>query len=114
MTEGQLRLIYRQTTDSPIAGDPVPFRTYLRADAQALTPGKVVEVAIDLLSTSFVFRAGHAIRLAIAGADAGNFDAPVPTSPLIVDLHRDAPHPSRIDLPTYPDPVGARSANSAR
>ena len=114
VTEGQLRLIHRQTTDSPIAGDPVPFRTYLRADARALTPCEVVEVAVDLLPTSFVFRAGHAIRVAIAGADAGNFDAPVPTSPLIFDLHRDMPHPSRIDLPTYPDPGDAESANPAR
>ncbi|MCH7750324.1 MAG: CocE/NonD family hydrolase [Acidobacteria bacterium] len=114
VTEGQLRLIHRQTTDSPIAGDPVPFRTYLRADARALTPGEVVEVTVDLLPTSFVFRAGHAIRVAIAGADAGNFDAPVPTSPLIFDLHRDAPHPSRIELPTYPEPVGAGRVNPAR
>ena len=92
----------------------MPFRTYLRADAKSLTPGTVVEVAIDLLPTSFVFRAGHAIRVAISGADAGNFDAPMPTSPLIFDLHRDVPHPSRIDLPTYPDPVGAGNANPGR
>ncbi len=114
VTEGQLRLIHRQTADSPIAGDPVPFRTYLRADARALTPGTVVEVTIDLLPTSFVFRTGHAIRVAIAGADAGNFDVPVPTSPLIFDLHRDTPHPSRIELPTYPERVGAGRVKPAR
>ena len=114
VTEGQLRLVHRQTTESPIAGDPVPFRTYLRADARPLTPGEVVEVSVDLQPTSFLFRAGHAVRLAIAGADAGNFDAPMPTSPLIFDIHRDMPHASRIDLPTYPRPVGARSQNRAR
>ena len=114
VTEGQLRLIHSQTADSPLAGDPVPFRTYLQADAHALTPGTVVEVTIDLLPTSFVFRTGHAIRVAIAGADAGNFDVPVPTSPLIFDMHRDASHPSRIDLPTYPDSLGAGHATPAR
>ena len=114
VTEGQLRLIHRQTADSPITGDPVPFRTYLRADARALTPGEVVAVTVDLLPTSFVFHAGHAIRVAIAGADTGNFDSPVPTSPLIFDLHRDLPHASRIDLPTYPDSVGAGGMDPAR
>ena len=45
---------------------------------------------------------GHAIRLAIAGVDAGVFDAPLPASPLIYDVLRDRSHGSRIELPTYP------------
>lgn len=49
-------------------------------------------------------RAGHAIRLAIAGADVGSFDAPFPASPLVYEIYRDQPHPSRLDLPTYPVP----------
>ena len=102
VTEGQLRLIHRKLGTSPIEGDPVPFRSYRRADGRPLVPGEVTEVAFDLLPTSFVFRAGHRIRLGIAGVDAGFFDAPLPVSPLVYEVHRDQPHPSRLDLPTYP------------
>ncbi|MBI3046714.1 MAG: hypothetical protein HYY76_00230 [Acidobacteria bacterium] len=41
-----------------------------------------------------MFRAGHAIRLAIAGADAGAFDVPLSISPLIDETHRASAHPS--------------------
>lgn len=104
VTEGLLRLLHRQIGVSPLAGDPVPFRSYRRADARPLVPGEVVEVVFDLLPTSFVFCAGHSIRLAIGGADARTFAAPVLTSPLIYELHRDAVHPSRLELPTYSRP----------
>lgn len=102
VTEGQLRLIHRKLGTSPLEGDPVPFRSYRRADGRPLVPGEVTEVVFDLLPTSFLFRAGHSIRLAIAGVDAGFFDAPLPVSPLVYEFHRDQPHPSRLDLPTYP------------
>jgi len=78
------------------------FHTFLRADARPLVPGEVAELVFDLLPTSFLFPEGHAIRIAIAGVDAGQFDAPLPVSPLIYEVHRDLIHPSRIELPTYP------------
>ena len=106
VTEGQLRLIHRKLGTSPLENDPVPFRSYRRADGSPLVPGEVAEVVFDLLPTSFVFHAGHAIRLAIAGADAGFFDVPLPVSPLVYEFHRDQPHPSRLDLPTYVAPRG--------
>ena len=102
ITEGQLRLIHRRVGTSPLPGDPVPFHSYVRADGRPLASGEVAEVAFDLLPTSFLFRAGHAVRLAIAGADSPAFEAPLPTSPLIYNVHRDQPHPSRLELPTYP------------
>jgi putative CocE/NonD family hydrolase len=101
VTEGHLRLIHRDLSASPLAGDPVPFRSYRRDDTRPLVPGDVSEIVFDLLPTSFVFRVGHAIRLAIAGADAGTFDTPLPVSPLIYEIHRDRDHASRLELPTY-------------
>lgn len=102
VTEGALRLLHRKLARWPLAGDPVPFRTYRRVDAQPLVPSEVTEVVFDLLPTSYVFRAGHRLRLALAGADAGAFDTPRLVSPLVYDVHRDARHPSRLELPTYP------------
>lgn len=100
VTEGQLRLLHRRLKKG-LASDVIPFRTYTRADGRPVMPGEVMEVVFDLLPTSFVFRAGHAIRLSIAGADAKTFDAPVLVSPLIYEVHRDRRHQSRIELPTY-------------
>jgi hypothetical protein len=105
VTEGQLRLIHRTLGTSPLEGDPVPFRSYRRADGRPPVPGEVAEIVFDLLPTSFVFSAGHRVRLAIAGVDAGFFDAPLPAFPLVYEAHRDQPHPSRLDLPTYLAPL---------
>ena len=114
VTEGQLRLIHRKLGASPLEGDPVPFRSYQRVDGRPLVPGEVTEVVLDLLPTSFVFRAGHAIRLAISGVDASVFDVPLHVSPLVYEIHRDQPHPSRLDLPTYiaPRPPNPRPSPS--
>lgn len=103
VTEGLLRLIHRRPAPPPRGPgwNLVPFRTYRRVDGRPLVPGEVVEAVFDLLPTSFVFRAGHSIRLALAGADAGTFDAPLLASPLVYHVYRDAAHPSRLDLPTY-------------
>ena len=100
VTEGQLRAIHRGLAASPIENDPVPFHTLRRADSRPLIPGEVAELVFDLLPTSFLFQEGHSIRVAIAGADAGQFDAPLPVSPLICEVHRDLIHRSRIKLPT--------------
>jgi putative CocE/NonD family hydrolase len=101
VTEGQLRAIHRQLATSPIDNDPVPFHTFLRADARPLVPGEVAELVFDLLPTSFLFQEGHSIRVAIAGVDAGQFAAPLPVSPLMYAVHRDLIHRSRIELPTH-------------
>jgi putative CocE/NonD family hydrolase len=97
MTEGQLRLMHRKVAmPLPFAG---PLHSYRRADALPVVPGEVTEAVFDLLPTSILFRAGHAIRLAIAGADAGTFDVPMPVRPVVYDVRRERAHPSRIELP---------------
>jgi putative CocE/NonD family hydrolase len=103
LTEGELRLRHRQLRASPIAGDPVPFHSYLHADEQPVVPGDMIEVVVDLLPTSYLFRAGDAVRLAIAGADTASFEVPLPSSGLIYDIHRDRVGASRLELPTYQD-----------
>jgi predicted acyl esterase len=52
-------------------------------------------------ASSYLFKAGHAIRIALAGADKDHF-APLPGDPPTLRVHRDAAHASHIDLPAMP------------
>lgn len=102
VTEGQLRALHRKVSTKPAphwqAG---PYRSFRREDAALLPPGEPVELAIELLPTSYLFKAGHRVRIAIAGADAGHF-ARVPADDTIVprfQVFHDRTRPSRIRLP---------------
>ncbi len=110
VTEGQLRAIHRKLSqDPPAYRTPIPYRTYTRADGAALIPGQPAELVFGLYPTSYQFKPGHAIRLALAGADRGHF-AQVTDQPPRLEVLRDRTHPSRIDLPI---PAGARAIHFA-
>jgi putative CocE/NonD family hydrolase len=99
VTEGQLRAVNRRFSDAPAPyRQTVPYRTFKRADAAPLVVGEVTELCVDLIPTSYLFRPGHRIRLAIAGADASHF-AILPGTPPTLAVHRGRPHASRLDLP---------------
>jgi putative CocE/NonD family hydrolase len=99
VTEGMLRAIHRKlSSDAAPYLDTVPYRSFRRADATPMEPGQVTELVFDLLPTSYLFRAGHRLRLALAGADKDHFFI-APGEPPVLGFHRDAKHPSHIDLP---------------
>lgn len=102
VTEGMLRAIHRKLSDEePPYKMVVPYRTFKRKDAMPLVPGEVAELTFDLLPTSYVFKQGHSIRIALAGADKDHFavpDGPPPTW----QVYRSALYPSHIDLPIIP------------
>ena len=50
-----------------------PFRTFARADAQPMPKGKPQQLRFAMIPTSWTFRRGSRIRLAIAGADADHY-----------------------------------------
>jgi len=75
--------------------------------------GKIVKLVLDLKPSSWVFRKGHSIRVAIAAADWPTFRLNPrlawdnnPKNPAnivpVITVHRDADHPSRIELPVIP------------
>lgn len=98
VTEGQLRAIHRKLSDQPPPyNSPAPFRTFTRADALPLVPGEPADLTFDLHPTSYLFRKGHRLRLAIAGAD--EHFRPLPDPPESFTLHHDPAHPSRLVLP---------------
>lgn len=99
VTEGVFHALHRHlnATPPPYEGE-VPSHPFTRASARPLTPGQITEVAFHLQPISYLFRQGHAIRLALAAADRDNF-AIVPPSPPEIEILRSAAHPSHVVLP---------------
>ena len=98
VTEGMLRALHRKLSDAPPYRTPVPYHSFAMADAEPLVPGEVAELVFDLLPISYLFRRGHRIRVAVAGADRDHFE-PVPEDPPLIHVFRDAAHPSHVTLP---------------
>jgi len=98
LTDGRLRALHRRLQQPPRAGVPL-VRSFLRADALSLIPGEAAELVFDLEPTSYLFGAGHRIRLSLAGSERDHF-ARVPASGEVrVRFLRDRAHPSRLELP---------------
>jgi putative CocE/NonD family hydrolase len=71
LTEGELRLLHRKTRSRGCDSAPGTERTFNRADAEPVTPGERMQIELPLLPVAALIRAGHHIRLSLAGADAG-------------------------------------------
>jgi putative CocE/NonD family hydrolase len=100
VTEGQLRALHRKlATGKTTYRSAVPFRSFRRADAEPLRRGADNELVFDLLPTSYLFRKGHAIRVAIAGADRNHFRAIPGAEAPEIQLLSGGSNASRIDLP---------------
>lgn len=101
VTEGELRAIHRRLkpgNSSLNSTGPLPVRTFRRADAAPLIPGEVVPLLVELLPTSYQFKQGHRIRIALAGADKDHFqllDGPPPTW----EVWHTPDRPSHVELP---------------
>ncbi len=103
ITEGVLRALHRKGNheghaDIMTAGQ----HTFKHKNAMPLAPGEIAELTFSLLPISYFFKAGHSIRLAIAGADKDHF-SPLPGDPPEVRFYRKRTSFSRIDLPTVSD-----------
>lgn len=74
LTEGQLRALHRRPgTGSAPYETYGPWHSYAEADTAPLEPDVPVELELALWPVSVLLRAGHRLRLALAGADAGLF-----------------------------------------
>ena len=99
VTEGGIRLIHRKTVPNPYYAGEVPYHSFARSDAEPMPPGEAVEVSIRLWPIAALIRAGHRIRISVAGADAGMFD-PLPVDgDATLTVHRGSDNGSRIVLP---------------
>lgn len=99
VTEGRLRGLQRRFAPNTARYTfPTPQHSFERKDATPLNPGEATALVFDLLPVSYLFRHGHSIRLAIAGADADNFSQ-IPAEPPTLELLWGMSYPSCIELP---------------
>lgn len=100
VTEGMLRALHRKISPNESNYvDPVPRHAFTRAETQLLTPNQVAELVFDLLPTSYQFKKGHSIRVALAGADKDHFALIPPDVSPTWKVFLDRDRPSRIELP---------------
>jgi len=99
VTEGELRAIDRRLGDEPPGYRQLgAWHSFRRQDSMPLVPGEIAELQFAILPTSYLFKRGHSIRLALAGADKDHFALP-PGPPPALRFYRDSSHASQVDLP---------------
>jgi len=120
VTEGQLRAgWHRLHNDDDQARGAVnirpdlPWHGYRKGgyEKNSLAGGRVLNLRFDLMPTSWVFRKGHRIRVAVAGADFPDFEInpvlspendPAKALPTTITVHRSPRYASRVELPVIP------------
>ena len=116
VTEGGIRLIHRKAAVNPYFAGEDPYHSFARSDAAPMPPGEAVEVSVRLWPIAALIRAGHRIRVAVAGADAGMFDPLPADGEATLTVHRGGEDGSRIVLPVVegglpgPQPQGTDGA----
>lgn len=101
VTDGMIRVSHAALGKPPFRNFGLPWHPHRARDTVRLstTPREVV---LDLLPTSYIYRAGSRIRLTVQGADRDNFPAaPIPAR---ITIHRSARYPSALVLPVFPRP----------
>lgn len=99
VTEGELRALHRKVSNEKAEIKMVgPYHSFLREDGQPLKPGEVAEMNFSMLPISYLFKKGHRVRIAIAGADADQFRNMTNDEPQYT-IHRSFKYPSRVELP---------------
>ena len=102
VTEGRLKASLRATSTAPWAMPAgLPWHRAFAEDAAPLTPGAPVKLDIDLMPTSYIFKAGHRVQITVTGADPRQ-RAREPGLARTISVYADPAHPSALDLPVIP------------
>jgi hypothetical protein len=99
ITEGNLRASHRASGQAPYDNLGLPYHDHFQRELKPIQAGEPFELVFDMLPTAHQFSKGGRIRMAIAFADADNFDTPVIEPAPKLDLLRDRNHPSSVQLP---------------
>lgn len=99
VTEGELRALHRKISPEKAPYKQVgPYHSFLKEDGEPLTHGEVAELKFGMLPISYLFKKGHRVRIAIAGADADQFRNMTNDEPQYT-FYRSFKYPSRVKLP---------------
>ena len=101
--EGKLRASLRATATAPYDTMGLPWHPYTAESEQPLQAGVPVEAQFEFLPTSYIFKAGHRIRLTLQFADPRSTPKLEPAPEVSVLHGRDAA--SLIELPVIPRPA---------
>ncbi len=99
VTDGVLRASHARLGRAPYRNMGLPYRPSSQAGVVALS-NRPQSMVLDLMPTSYLFRAGFRVRVTITGADRDGF--PAATRPANITIHRSARYPSSIELPVIP------------
>ena len=120
VSEGQLRAGWHKLypAEEQVKGvvkvlPELPWHGYTKVNYQKspLAGGKIINLRFDLMPVAWVFKKGHRIRIAIAGADYPDFELNPVLSPendpakslaATIRVYRSVKYPSRIELPIIP------------
>jgi putative CocE/NonD family hydrolase len=120
VAEGQLRAGWHRLyeDDDRVNGvmdvkPELPWHGYKEAQwvDGALDSETPLNLRFEMVPMSWVFKEGHKIRIAIAGADYQNFElnpglapdgGPENALPTTITIHRTAAYPSHVELPVIP------------
>jgi putative CocE/NonD family hydrolase len=104
VTEGLLRALHRKEQPAPESYRTTwPFRSFARADASPLVPGKAERIRIPFLPVAWRFAAGSRIRLSIAGADDDHCGQVPHGRPPLLTVLRGGASASQLELPLRAD-----------
>lgn len=95
---GRLRASQRALGHAPYDNLGLPWHSHRIADARALKAGEPAQLQFALLPMSYIFKAGHRIRVSVTFADPAQRAEASPTVSLLSEVRRR----SYIDLPLIP------------
>jgi len=102
-TEGWTAGLHRKISDEqPPYWTPGVYHSFNKENAEPMEPGDVNELVFNLLPTSVLFRKGHRIRIAIAGADRETFALIDGCETPEIRIERNRVYPSYLELPIVP------------
>jgi putative CocE/NonD family hydrolase len=104
--DGKLRASHRALNTAPYDNFGLPYHRSFAQDVKPLEPGKPTELVFDMAPLSWVFKAGHRIRLIISCVEIPRHPGAKPPTPIlspppIVAFYRDAVHASYIQMPLH-------------
>jgi predicted acyl esterase len=85
-------------------------RAFSRSNPQPLVPGTVYNFSVDVWPTSYVFPAGHRIRVDLSGSDCCVLGSDPNPTPAAVTVYQGGAHPSYLEVPI----IGTVAAQNLR